>query len=165
MPIFVKEDPDSGSCIDRINYWRKVACEEGWANGPSQGLPPMTECTCCDQCSNGQAEYNSLHGSHKAWLNCGERSQGETGGETCAQAIDALMNDVVTLPDGTKSCPEDHCGPVLAHGCRTFLWGVNKAGTFWSFNWGYEGGYAASKCQSFCTGQWNGMLSGTLTGS
>ena len=67
------------SCIDRVNYWRKRACDEKWIECPETGLPPMSECTCCHTCANSQAEFDSINGVHSSFTRCGEQSQVSEG--------------------------------------------------------------------------------------
>merc|ERR1712003_300993 len=86
-------NPKGTSCIDRINYWRKRACDENWVECPPQGLPPMTECTCCHECANSQSHYDKEQG----------------GGHALAA-------------DGVMRCG-GHCTPILESGCKTFFWG------------------------------------------
>ncbi len=151
-PSFPTDGGTSGSCIDRINYWRARACEEGWSNCPASGiLPPMTECTCCNQCANAQAQYNSVNGAHSMVFNCGEFAQGEAGGDTCADAIDSFMEEIEYDSNGIPYCPDDrHCTPIVAEGCQTFSWGVNEAGDYWSLNYNYYAGCVADECNAYC---------------
>ena len=82
---------NNASCLDRINWWRKKACDEGWPECPKQvsnilpyiisyinptmlilykGLPPMTECICGHRCANSQSEYDRQFGAHKSFKRC-----------------------------------------------------------------------------------------------
>jgi hypothetical protein len=81
------------SCLDRINYWRRKACEDGWKECPPCGLPPMVECTACHECANSEADYDKVNGAHASFTRCGERVQGEGGGATCAAVIDAFVSE------------------------------------------------------------------------
>lgn len=135
------------SCVERINYWRKKACEDGWVECPPAGLPPMVECTACHECVNSEAEYDSMNGAHASFTRCGEFVQGEGGGETCADVIDGFVSERAPDKDGVVRCT-GHCGPIVAPGCRTFSWGKAKNSGFHTLNWD---GCAADACQNYCT--------------
>ncbi|MBF0441483.1 MAG: hypothetical protein HQK54_06235, partial [Oligoflexales bacterium] len=134
------------SCLERINYWRKKACEEGWAECPPAGLPPMVECTACHECTNSEADWDSRNGSHSSFMRCGELVQGEGGGATCAAAIDGLVSERAPDKNGVMRCT-GHCGPIVAPGCQTFSWGKARDSNFYTFNWG---SCNASQCKSYC---------------
>eukprot|EP01084_Bolivina_argentea_P003100 5791_1 len=133
------------SCIDRINYWRKRACEEQWIECPPAGLPPMTECTCCHNCANSQAEYDKNNGAHKSFKRCGDMVQGEGGGATCANVIDAFVSERAEDENGVVRC-QGHCGPIVSHGCQTFFWGEYNG--FHTLNWRTCN---AEKCAEYCS--------------
>ena len=57
---------------------------------PPAGLPPMAECTACHECSNSEADYDQANEAHASFGRCGESAQGEGGGATCADVIDAF---------------------------------------------------------------------------
>merc|ERR1719499_2486147 len=80
IPTFPSDNSDGKSCLNRINYWRKRACDEGWPECPPCGLPPMTECVDCHECTNAQSEYDSKNGAHASFTDCGDMSQGQGGG-------------------------------------------------------------------------------------
>ena len=103
-------------------YWRRRACDEGWYECPPSGLPPMTECVCCHECTNSQAQYDGIYGAHKSFKRCGDRTQGSGGGPNCATVIDAFVSERKADENGIMKC-EGHCGPILRHGCQTFHWG------------------------------------------
>jgi len=124
------------SCLERINYWRKRACAEGWPECPPCGLPPMVECIGCHECTNSQADYDSTHGSHASFMRCGDLSQGEGGGANCANVIDSFVAERQVFPDsnGQVVC-RGHCGPIVEAGCTTFSWGRTTGG-FYTLDWG-----------------------------
>ncbi len=134
------------SCVERINYWRKRACEEGWIECPAAGLPPMVECTACHECTNSEANHDSENGAHASFKRCGETAQGEGGGKTCADVIDAFVSERAPDDDGVMRC-QGHCGPILAPGCRSFSWGKAQDSGFHTLNWG---GCNAEKCEAYC---------------
>lgn len=129
------------SCLDRINYWRKRACEEGWKECPPCGLPPITECVGCQACVNSQAEYDSKNGAHKSFTRCGEFVQGEGGGSSCARVIDAFQSE------RTNGTCTGHCGPIVSHGCTAFSYGRGQTNTFYTLNWGKCN---HPKCDAYC---------------
>jgi hypothetical protein len=135
------------SCVERVNYWRRKACEEGWVECPPAGLPPMVECTACDECANSEAQWDSTHGAHASFTRCGELVQGEGGGATCADVIDAFVSERKPDKDGILRC-EGHCGPILAPGCRTFSWGRAADSDFHTLNWD---SCNVTACQDYCT--------------
>jgi len=135
------------SCLERINYWRKKACEDGWVECPPAGLPPMVECTACHECANSQAQYDSTNGAHSSFTRCGEFVQGEGGGATCADVIDSFVSERAPDAEGIIRC-EGHCGPIVAHGCQTFHWGKAADSNFHTLNWG---NCDATTCQNYCT--------------
>lgn len=90
-------NPNSTSCIDRINYWRKKACDDKWPECPPCGLPPMVECVGCHQCANSQAEYDSTHGAHASFTRCGENVQGEGGGANCMSLFSLSLDVSLSL--------------------------------------------------------------------
>ncbi len=138
-----------GSCLARINYWRKRACDENWVECPPAGLPPMTECTGCNRCGNSEAQYDSINGAHKSFRRCGELVQGSGGGSNCAGVIDQFVSER-TLINGTMRC-QGHCGPILVAGCQTFFFGH-----FGSFGTGAAGSYVlnwrscGAACDNYC---------------
>gem|GEM_PF-1792044 len=134
------------SCLERINYWRALACEEGWVECPPAGLPPMTECTACHQCSNSEAEFDKDNGAHASFTRCGESAQGEGGGATCADVIDSFVSERAEDENGVMRC-QGHCGPILKPGCRSFSWGKDRDSGFHTLNWG---GCNAEKCGAYC---------------
>ena len=134
------------SCLERINYWRKRACEEGWVECPPAGLPPMAECTACHECTNSEAAWDKKNGAHDSFKRCGESAQGEGGGQTCADVIDSFVAERAADEDGVMRC-QGHCGPILRPGCQTFSWGKDKDSGFHTLNWG---GCNPDKCQSYC---------------
>lgn len=134
------------SCLARINYWRMRACEEGWVECPPAGLPPMVECTACHECANSEAEYDKDNGAHASFKRCGERAQGEGGGATCADVIDAFVSERGPDGDGVMRC-QGHCGPIVAPGCRSFSWGKDRDSGFHTLNWG---GCNAETCETYC---------------
>ncbi len=134
------------SCLARINYWRKRACEEGWVECPPAGLPPMTECTACHECANSEAEHDQANGAHSSFTRCGESAQGEGGGDTCADVIDSFVAERAPDEDGVMRC-EGHCGPILSPGCRSFSWGKDRDTGFHTLNWG---GCNADTCDAYC---------------
>jgi hypothetical protein len=136
------------SCLARINYWRKRACEEGWVECPPAGLPPMTECTACHECANSEAEHDQANGAHSSFTRCGESAQGEGGGATCADVIDSFVAERALGDDGVMRC-EGHCGPILSPGCRSFSWGKDRDTGFHTLNWG---GCNADTCEAYCEG-------------
>jgi len=133
-------------CIERINYWRKRACEEGWVECPPAGLPPMVECTACHACANSEAQYDAEHGAHASFGRCGENVQGEGGGATCADVIDAFVSERAPDENGVVRC-EGHCGPIVAPGCQTFFWGKAKDSNFHTLNWR---SCNVDTCQGYC---------------
>ena len=134
------------SCVERINYWRKRACEEGWVECPPAGLPPMVECTACHECANSEAEYDRENGAHASFKRCGEHSQGEGGGATCADVIDSFVAERAPDQNGVMRC-QGHCGPILTPGCTTFSWGKARDSGFHVLNWR---SCNADACQSYC---------------
>eukprot|EP00492_Amphilonche_elongata_P004648 TRINITY_DN5002_c0_g1_i1.p1 TRINITY_DN5002_c0_g1~~TRINITY_DN5002_c0_g1_i1.p1 ORF type:complete len:109 (-),score=17.19 TRINITY_DN5002_c0_g1_i1:143-469(-) len=94
----------------------------------------MTECVDCHECANSQAEYDHHNGAHKSFKRCGDHEQGEGGGQTCANVIDAFVRERKVYPDsnGEKHC-RGHCAPILAKGCQTFSWGRAKNSAFHTF--------------------------------
>ena len=132
------------SCIDRVNYWRKRACDEGWAECPPQGLPPMTECTCCHECANSQSHYDSENSAHASFTQCGEMSQGSGVGANCKSVIDGFVSERAMAADGVMRC-QGHCGPILEHGCNTFFWGRYKR--WHTLNWG---SCPKDRCDEYC---------------
>ena len=137
---------DGTSCVERINYWRKRACEEGWVECPPAGLPPMVECTACHECANSQAEYDRENGAHASFKRCGERSQGMGGGATCADVIDSFVSERAPDENGVMRC-QGHCGPILTPGCATFHWGKARDSGLHVLNWR---SCNAGTCQSYC---------------
>jgi hypothetical protein len=135
------------SCVERINYWRKKACEDGWVECPPAGLPPMVECTACHECSNSEADFDAKNGAHKSFTRCGEHVQGEGGGATCADVIDSFVGERAPDANGVVRCT-GHCGPIVAPGCRTFSWGRARDSGFHTLNWG---GCNVETCQGYCT--------------
>jgi hypothetical protein len=135
------------SCLARINYWRKKACEDGWVECPPAGLPPMAECTACHECSNSEADFDSKNGAHASFTRCGELVQGEGGGATCADVIDGFVSERAPGADGVVRCT-GHCGPIVAPGCRTFSWGRARNSDFHTLNWD---GCNVDACQGYCT--------------
>lgn len=134
------------SCLERINHWRRVACEEGWAECPPAGLPPMVECVDCHECANSEAQFDSENGAHASFGRCGENVQGEGGGATCADVIDAFVSERAPDEDGIMRC-QGHCGPILSPGCQTFFWGKAKDTNFHTLNWR---SCNVDTCQSYC---------------
>ena len=134
------------SCIERINYWRKRACDEGWYECPPSGLPPMVECVDCHPCANSEAQFDSQNGAHASFGRCGENVQGEGGGATCADVIDAFISERKPDENGVMKC-EGHCGPILSHGCQTFFWGKAKDSNFHTLNWR---SCNVETCTSYC---------------
>lgn len=134
------------SCVERINYWRRRACEEGWVECPPAGLPPMVECTACHECANSEAEFDADNGAHSSFGRCGEHVQGEGGGATCADVIDSFVSERAQDEDGVMRCT-GHCGPILAAGCQTFFWGKDRDSGFHTLNWR---SCNAELCQSYC---------------
>lgn len=126
-PKFPTNGATATSCIDRINYWRKRACDEGWVECPPAGLPPMTECTGCNRCANSQALYDNKHGGHKSFRRCGERVQGVGFHENCAKVIDSFISERANV-SGVMRC-QGHCGPIVKHGCQTFSFGHSDGTT------------------------------------
>ena len=122
------------SCLERINYWRRVACEEGWVECPPAGLPPMVECVDCHPCANSEAQYDKENGAHASFGRCGENVQGEGGGATCADVIDAFVSERKPDEEGVMRC-QGHCGPIVAAGCQTFFWGKAQDSNFHTLNW------------------------------
>ncbi|MEM7156634.1 MAG: hypothetical protein AAF799_27550 [Myxococcota bacterium] len=137
---------DGTSCVERINYWRRVACEEGWVECPPAGLPPMVECTACHECANSEAQYDSENGAHASFGRCGENVQGEGGGATCADVIDSFVSERAPDEDGVMRC-QGHCGPILAPGCQTFFWGKAMDSGFHTLNWR---SCNVEACTSYC---------------
>jgi hypothetical protein len=134
------------SCVERINYWRKRACEEGWVECPPAGLPPMVECTACHECANSEAQFDSENGAHASFGRCGENVQGEGGGATCADVIDSFVSERAPDENGIMRC-EGHCGPILVPGCQTFFWGKAMDSNFHTLNWR---SCNVDTCQSYC---------------
>ncbi len=134
------------SCLERINYWRKKACEDGWVECPPAGLPPMVECTACHECTNSQAETDSKNGAHASFTRCGDNVQGEGGGATCADVIDAFVSERAPDEKGVMRCT-GHCGPIVAPGCQAFSWGKARGSDFTTLDWGTCG---ASACEDYC---------------
>ncbi len=134
------------SCLERINYWRKKACEDGWVECPPAGLPPMVECTACHECANSEAAYDKQNGAHASFRRCGERVQGEGGGATCADVIDAFVSERAPDSEGIMRC-EGHCGPIVKHGCQTFHWGKDRSSGFHTLNWR---SCNVEQCQGYC---------------
>jgi|LNFM01.2.fsa_nt_gb hypothetical protein len=134
------------SCLARINYWRKRACEEGWVECPPAGLPPMTECTACHECSNSESEHDATNGAHSSFTRCGESAQGQGGGATCADVIDGFVAERAPDRNGVMRC-EGHCGPILRPGCRSFSWGKDRDSGFHTLNWG---ACNAATCSAYC---------------
>ena len=144
-------NPLGKSCLERINYYRQMACAKGWDECPEGGLPPMKVQECCHKCVNSEAEYDKANGAHASFERCGEQSQGEGGGSDCAAVIDMFVAERYQGDDGKYVC-EGHCGPVLQEGCRTFSWGrsksANSAGNFfYTLNWRTED---AADCSDYC---------------
>ncbi len=137
---------DGTSCLERINYWRKKACEDGWVECPPAGLPPMVECTACHECANSEAVWDKENGAHNSFKRCGERVQGEGGGATCADVIDSFVSERAPDENGVKRCT-GHCGPIVAHGCQTFHWGKDRNSGFHVLNWR---SCNVEKCQNYC---------------
>eukprot|EP00164_Ancoracysta_twista_P014709 GFYU01024043.1.p1 GENE.GFYU01024043.1~~GFYU01024043.1.p1 ORF type:complete len:407 (-),score=65.49 GFYU01024043.1:259-1479(-) len=136
------------SCLGRINYWRKRACDEGWPECPPCGLPPMVECVGCHECANSQAAYDKKNGAHKSFKRCGDRVQGEGGGKTCADVIDAFVSERQVFPDSNgKVVCRGHCGPIVKAGCQTFFWGRDKDSGFHTLNWRT---CDTEKCNNYC---------------
>jgi len=141
------EDEDGDSCLERINYWRKRACEENWPECPPAGLPPYVECTSCHQCANTQSEYDSINGSHASFKRCGEMVQGSGGGRTCKDVIDSFVSE----RESTGIC-NGHCGPIVKAGCNTFHWGRTETPSsngfhHYTLNWG---NCRTDKCDAHC---------------
>jgi hypothetical protein len=134
------------SCVERVNYWRKRACEEGWVECPPAGLPPMAECTACHECANSEAAWDKVHGAHNSFKRCGELVQGEGGGATCADVIDSFVAERAPDENGVMRC-QGHCGPILSPGCQTFFWGKDKDSNFHTLNWR---SCNVEKCQGYC---------------
>jgi hypothetical protein len=134
------------SCVERINYWRKRACEEGWVECPPAGLPPMVECTACHECANSEAQHDSENGAHDSFGRCGEHVQGEGGGATCADVIDSFVSERAPDENGIMRC-EGHCGPIVSPGCQTFFWGKAQDSNFHTLNWR---SCNADTCQGYC---------------
>ena len=134
------------SCLARINYWRRRACEEGWVECPPAGLPPMVECTACHECANSEAAWDKDHGAHDSFKRCGENVQGEGGGATCADVIDAFVSERAPDENGVMRC-QGHCGPIVKPGCQTFFWGKDNDSGFHTLNWG---SCPVDKCQGYC---------------
>ena len=144
------ENMETGtSCLERINYWRKRACNEGWHECPPGGLPPIVECTSCHKCANTQSEYDVIFGSHSSFTRCGESDQGSGGGPNCAALIDGFIAERDLLFNG--KCL-GHCAPILYPGCTEFHWGrtkeTNEAGHYhYTLNWG---SCDTDTCNSYC---------------
>lgn len=134
------------SCLARINYWRKRACEEGWVECPPAGLPPMVECTACQQCADSEAAFDKAHGAHSSFKRCGEMVQGEGSGANCAAVIDSFVAERKPDANGVMRC-QGHCGPIVKPGCQTFFWGKDKNSNFYTLDWG---SCNAGKCQTYC---------------
>lgn len=134
------------SCVERINYWRMRACEEGWVECPPAGLPPMVECTACHPCANSEAEWDKDHGAHDSFGRCGESVQGEGGGATCADVIDSFVAERAPDENGVMRC-EGHCGPIVAAGCQTFFWGRDRDSNFHTLNWR---SCNVATCEGYC---------------
>ncbi|MBM4361724.1 MAG: hypothetical protein FJ104_03510 [Deltaproteobacteria bacterium] len=137
------------SCLERINYWRKKACEDGWVECPPAGLPPMIECTACNECANSEADWDSKNGAHNSFTRCGEFVQGEGGGATCADVIDGFVSERAPDKDGVMRCT-GHCGPIVEPGCQTFHWGKARDSDFHTLNWG---NCDVAACQGYCDGK------------
>jgi len=143
------ENVETGtSCLERINYWREKACEDGWPECPPAGLPPIVECTSCHQCANTQSEYDAIHGAHASFTRCGEFVQGSGGGQNCADVIDSFVAE----REQTGGICTGHCGPIVKAGCNEFHWGrteePNSAGYFhYTLNWGNCG---TDTCDNHC---------------
>lgn len=137
---------DGTSCVERINYWRRRACEEGWVECPPAGLPPMVECTACHECANSEAEFDADNGAHASFGRCGEHVQGEGGGATCADVIDSFVSERAPDEDGVWRCT-GHCGPIVARGCQTFFWGKDRDSGFHTLNWR---SCNAEQCSRYC---------------
>lgn len=137
---------DGTSCVERINYWRMRACEEGWVECPPAGLPPMVECTGCHECANSQAAFDKDNGAHASFKRCGESVQGEGGGATCADVIDGFVSERAPDENGVMRC-QGHCGPILKPGCQTFFWGKDNDSNFHVLNWR---SCNVDKCNSYC---------------
>ncbi|MBN2342486.1 MAG: hypothetical protein JXR45_13410 [Deltaproteobacteria bacterium] len=135
------------SCVERINYWRKRACEEGWVECPPAGLPPMVECTACHECANSEAAFDAENGAHASFGRCGEHVQGEGGGATCADVIDAFVSERTMDENGVMRC-EGHCGPILSPGCQTFFWGKDNDSNFHTLNWR---SCNVDTCETYCS--------------
>jgi hypothetical protein len=138
---------ESKSCLDRINYWRKKACAENWiecANVPC-GLPPMVEGVACRACANSEADYDEVHGAHASFTRCSENSQGEGGGATCANLIDAFVSERAPDSSGVVRCT-GHCGPIVEPGCRAFFYG-KTVNNFYTMNWSPCN---KAKCDAYC---------------
>lgn len=123
-------------CLNRINYYRKLACDEGWRECPPSGLPPISECTCCHECANSESAYDAVYGAHQSFTRCGERSQGQGGGANCAAVIDGFVSERFAKKDsnGQYIC-DGHCGPIVAPGCWAFHWGKDPNSSFHTLNW------------------------------
>lgn len=134
------------SCVERINYWRKRACEEGWVECPPAGLPPMVECTACHACANSEAQYDSENGAHASFGRCGESVQGEGGGASCADVIDSFISERALDEEGVMRC-QGHCGPIVSAGCQTFFWGKAVDSNFHTLNWR---SCNSNTCESYC---------------
>ena len=135
------------SCLERINYWRHRACEEGWVECPPAGLPPMVECTACHECANSESAHDQDNGAHSSFTRCGENAQGQGGGATCADVIDSFVSERAPDEDGVMRC-QGHCGPILRPGCQSFSWGRDRDTGFHTLNWG---ACNADKCETYCS--------------
>jgi len=156
-------DLTCSSCLCRINYWRKKACDEGWPECPKPcSLPPMTECPAadCHLCANSQSEHDFLTKPHNTNQRCGWASQGQATGPNCASVIDQFVAE--RTPGSTTPC-SGHCGPIFRQYCTEFSWGKNKDENyhnrpgfgFHSLNWhkskrGCNEGGSKGKCTDFC---------------
>jgi hypothetical protein len=149
VAVWPEDMEEGGSCLDRINYWRKRACDEGWHECRNCQLPPMVECLDCHECANSQAQYDSENGAHKSFKRCGERSQGVGGGKTCAAVIDAFVRERRFYEETGEIECRGHCGPILKSGCHTFFWGRQHPddGNLHVLNWR---SCNEEKCSSYC---------------
>lgn len=143
------EDIETGtSCLARINYWRKKACDDGWPECPPEGLPPMVECTKCHECANTQSVYDEIHGAHSSSSRCstgGAQGSGGPGLPNCAAIIDGFVAERDWAFDGLCL---GHCAPIVDPGCESFSWGVSPNG-FYTLNWG--GNVVCSdECVEYC---------------
>jgi len=142
IPTFPTDDVGT-SCLERVNYWRKRACDEGWPECPPCGLPPMTECVGCHECANSESDHDQANGAHSSFRRCGEPVQGQGGGSNCASVIDSFISE--REPSGVCT---GHCGPIVRHGCQTFHWGKDHDTNFHTLNWR---SCNTDKCDSYCS--------------